>query len=130
MLTSTFTRKSGSDAELPSPVNHVVETEELQNLSNLSVGITQAMQQAFPGLLVSERTVLPESLRNTANIIIKTFMLPDSPLAINAPSDIVAMCKAYLTGGQLTFGMLDRAKDEVIDMLYCNGCLAERRCVA
>ncbi|KAJ2391267.1 hypothetical protein H4S02_001425, partial [Coemansia sp. RSA 2611] len=59
-------------------------------------------------------------LRSTLSAIIKTFILPESLLAINATDDVVAACRSYLTGDDIALGILDSAKDQVLDLLYTN----------
>ncbi|KAJ2329112.1 hypothetical protein H4S02_003278 [Coemansia sp. RSA 2611] len=85
-----------------------------------SKGIVESLQQAFPTKGFDGSTHVPERLRSTLLAIIKTFILPESLLAINATDDVVAACRSYLRGDELALGILDSAKDQVLDLLYTN----------
>ncbi|KAJ1959547.1 hypothetical protein GGI12_004280 [Dipsacomyces acuminosporus] len=78
------------------------------------------MSRAFPDQGINSFTAVSENLREHLTAIINTFVLPEAPLAINIPSSMVNATRAYLAGGQLTFGMIDRVKDHVVDLLYSN----------
>ncbi|KAJ2317964.1 hypothetical protein IWW52_002828 [Coemansia sp. RSA 2704] len=80
----------------------------------------ESLQQAFPTKGFDRSTPAPERLRSTLSAIIKTFILPESLLAINATDDVVAACRSYLTGDDIALGILDSAKDQVLDLLYTN----------
>ncbi|KAJ2816044.1 hypothetical protein GGI24_005844, partial [Coemansia furcata] len=68
-------RGSGSQATIAVSVS--------ENLASLSSSITATMTHAFPEYTISDDTIISEHLRCVLKIIVHTFMLPESPLAIN-----------------------------------------------
>ncbi|KAJ2021975.1 hypothetical protein IWW57_004704, partial [Coemansia sp. S610] len=54
-----------------------------ENLASLSSSITATMAHAFPEYSLGDDTLISERLRCVLRTIIHTFMLPESPLAIN-----------------------------------------------
>ncbi|KAJ2583521.1 hypothetical protein GGH95_000953 [Coemansia sp. RSA 1836] len=103
---------SGSQANLAAALS--------DNLASLSSSITATMTRAFPEYDISDDTLISERLRDVLKTIVRTFMLPESPLAINVPHAIVSSFRAYLLGSPATFGMVERVKEEVINLLYSN----------
>ncbi|KAI8326474.1 hypothetical protein GQ54DRAFT_307470 [Martensiomyces pterosporus] len=97
------------------------------NLASLAVGIAESMAHAFPHLGITSGTLVSENLRIPLSAIIRTFILPESPLAINTSSNVVASSRKYLTGGQVAFGLLDGVKDEIVSLLYSNVYLRYRQ---
>ncbi|KAJ2313620.1 hypothetical protein IWW54_001405 [Coemansia sp. RSA 2705] len=98
----------------------VRQQQEFANSTQSLLSIVESLQQAFPTKGFDRSTPAPERLRSTLSAIIKTFILPESLLAINATDDVVAACRSYLTGDDIALGILDSAKDQVLDLLYTN----------
>ncbi|KAJ2474722.1 hypothetical protein IWW47_006646, partial [Coemansia sp. RSA 2052] len=78
------------------------------------------MEQAFPEQDIGGYTEFPESMREPLCALINTFILPESPLAINVNSSIVRAAREYLDGGAIAYAVVDQACREVIDLLYSN----------
>ncbi|KAJ2742331.1 hypothetical protein GGI19_006832, partial [Coemansia pectinata] len=68
------------------------------NLQSLTTGITKTMTQAFPDQGISGCTEFTESLREPLCALIDTFILPESPLALNVPGNIVSAARSYIGG--------------------------------
>ncbi|KAJ2908630.1 hypothetical protein GGI21_002693, partial [Coemansia aciculifera] len=91
-----------------------------ENLASLSPSIAATMAHAFPDSTISKNTLIPERLRCVLQTIVRTFLLPESPLAINVPHTTVCSFRDYLLSGPATFGMIEKAKEEAVDLLYSN----------
>ncbi|KAJ2461506.1 hypothetical protein GGF42_000147 [Coemansia sp. RSA 2424] len=89
-------------------------------LQSLTTGITKTMEQAFPEQDIGGYTEFPESMREPLCALINTFILPESPLAINVNSSVVGAAREYLDGGAIAYAVVDQACREVIDLLYSN----------
>ncbi|KAJ2263198.1 hypothetical protein GGI01_000935 [Coemansia sp. RSA 376] len=105
-------RGSGSQATLAASVS--------ENLASLSSSISATMAHAFPEYSISDDTLISERLRCVLKTVVRTFMLPESPLAINVPHAVVCTFRDYLLGGPATFGMMEQVKEEVVNLLYSN----------
>ncbi|KAJ2721433.1 hypothetical protein H4S00_002975, partial [Coemansia sp. D1744] len=90
------------------------------DLTSIDTGIVETIEHEFPQYGASYATPVPEDLRDKLVAIVKTFILPDSPLEINLSSQIVAQSQAFVAGEPMACGVLDEIKNEVIDMLYSN----------
>ncbi|KAJ2054770.1 hypothetical protein GGI17_006800 [Coemansia sp. S146] len=90
------------------------------NLQSLTTGIAKTMAQAFPDQGISGCTEFAESLREPLCALIDTFVLPESPLALNVPGNIVGAARSYLGGGTITYSIIDQVGGEAINLLYSN----------
>ncbi|KAJ2163206.1 hypothetical protein GGF46_000136 [Coemansia sp. RSA 552] len=90
------------------------------DLSSRSTGIVDALQHAAPNAGFDGSTLVPEEHRHVLGAVIRTFILPDSVLAVNTSGSVLSACQKYLAGDQLVLGTLDKAKDEVLELLYSN----------
>ncbi|KAJ2816156.1 hypothetical protein GGI24_005808 [Coemansia furcata] len=90
------------------------------NLQSLATGIAKTMAQAFPDQGIGGYTEFSESLRESLCALINTFILPESPLALNVTSNIVSAAHLYLGGGSITYSIVDQVAREAINSLYFN----------
>ncbi|KAJ2114606.1 hypothetical protein IW146_002966 [Coemansia sp. RSA 922] len=90
------------------------------NLRSLTTGIAKTMAQAFPDQGIGGHTEFAESLREPLCALINTFVLPESPLALNVASNIVSAARSYLGGGAITYSTIDQVVGEAINLLYSN----------
>ncbi|KAJ1995865.1 hypothetical protein GGI25_000259 [Coemansia spiralis] len=89
-------------------------------LQCFNVGIVDTMAYAFPEMNITSETTVPDSLHCQLVAIIRTYILPDSPLEINTNAEVVLISQAYIDGGQMSFGTLDSIRDQVVELLYSN----------
>ncbi|KAJ2747179.1 hypothetical protein GGI20_000700, partial [Coemansia sp. BCRC 34301] len=59
-------------------------------------------------------------LREPLHALINTFILPESPLAINVNDNIVGAARAYLGEGGISYTIIDQVGGEAISLLYSN----------
>ncbi|KAJ1879390.1 hypothetical protein LPJ57_002863 [Coemansia sp. RSA 486] len=90
------------------------------NIHYYSVDIVDMLKQAFPDSDIDESTTVSERLRSKLCEIIKTFILPNSPLELNIDARIVRSARSYMKGGVFSYHQIDEIKETVIDLLYSN----------
>lgn len=116
-------REEGGVTETPTPPLHIAKESYRQE--SLTTGIVDTIGYICPQVPpITANTLIPEPLHRKLNAIVQTFLLPESPLAINIGSSIIEAARSPET---MTYGHLDSAANEVIDMLYNNVYLRYRQ---
>ncbi|KAJ1829209.1 hypothetical protein LPJ56_000554 [Coemansia sp. RSA 2599] len=120
MLVSGRDHADSSRTRLSRAKKQWTEVNE-KNIQRFSVGIVDMLRQAFPSSGVDKSTAVAEHLRPKLCEILKTFILPDSPLELNVDARIVLSAKNYIKGGgSFSYHEIDEIKEVVIDLLYSN----------
>ncbi|KAJ2162932.1 hypothetical protein GGF46_000315 [Coemansia sp. RSA 552] len=99
---------------------HGGRVHEVADPGNLDTGIVEIIGHAFPGYGSGYTTPVPEAVRARLEAVARTFILPRAPWEINASGGIVASMQRFVGGERIACGVLDEAKNEVVDLLYAN----------
>ncbi|PVU96631.1 hypothetical protein BB559_002308 [Furculomyces boomerangus] len=84
----------------------------------ISITISDALEYIFPQAEIFPTSPIPPKIRGLYKFFYSSFIDPNSSLSINLHGSIVDEIIANFKAGDLTVGLFDDAREEVLDLIY------------